>query len=268
MEPSRIFGVDFSGAQNAGAKIWIASAINRGDTLDIDAAFPAWELPGGSVQRAQAIDALRAFVVGQYDALFGLDFPFSLPRTLIQAETWDDFVSEFGARFPSDNDFLNGCRSITGGREYRRQTDKDANTPFCPYNLRLYKQTYYGIRDLLAPLVVGGNARILPFHPVFAGISSVIEICPASTLKQDQLYLSYKGNGEDHWHSRFKILSALEARGVSIASSDLHRRLLQDTEGDALDAVIAAYSTWQALRDGSLERPSEENDLLEGRVYF
>ena len=83
--------------------------------------------------------------------------PFSLPKDLIEAESWAEFLERFPERFRTETDFRESCTDsalrIGDRKELRRRTDIEAAAPFCAYNLRIYRQTYYGIRDLLGPLV-------------------------------------------------------------------------------------------------------------------
>ncbi len=57
----------------------------------------------------------------------------------------------------------------------------------------LFRQTYYGVLDLLKPLVRTKKASILPMQEAMPGLPRLIEICPASTLKAHNCYSSYKG---------------------------------------------------------------------------
>jgi hypothetical protein len=138
------------------------------------------------------------------------------------------------------------------------------------YNLRLYRQTYFGIRDVLHPLVRDHLACVLPMQRMLRGRPWVLEICPASTLKHCGLYLpGYKRGGDAGCAARERILEGLEATGsLDILSSDLRARVLSNRGGDALDSVIAALATFRALRDPALlvvERSAAY--ALEGYVY-
>ena len=88
------------------------------------------------------------------NAVFGLDFPFGLPISLVKEHAWDEFIMAFPSSFPNPDDFKKKCFSKAGNQELRRRTDCEAHTPFSPYNLRLYKQTYYGISKVLFPLIL------------------------------------------------------------------------------------------------------------------
>ncbi len=268
---STFYGVDFSGAVEAGKKIWIARAEQRDGRLHITSLTRACELPNGDKDRDSAYAALRKHVVSQPPALWGFDFPFSLHNHLIQRESWHDFAAKFADDYPTPESLYDKGRDAASELRAaklssRRAVDVAAKTPFPPHNLRLYRQTYHGIRDVLAPLA--RHANILPFNAHDPARPALLEICPASTLKHLALYKSYKGNKPDHISERRALIRAFDNKGVVIAESD-RERIIADNEGDALDAVIAAYCTFDAYRSGEIERVAEtlSTPHIEGYVY-
>jgi hypothetical protein len=264
----QVYGIDFSGARNAGKKIWIASGSIDRDVLRIENCRPAAEaLPGSRRDRDQCLSALQDFIASQGACAIGLDFPFGLPRDLVKEYgCWEDFVLSFPDRYSGPKEFQDCCKAA-GGRELKRATDRESQTPFSPYNLRLYRQTYYGIRCVLHPLVQNQLAYVLPMQSALPGKPWILEICPASTLKQEALYQPYKGRREAHRKAREHILREIEEKGLSIPA-ELQAEIAADREGDALDSVIAAFATFRALHDPASLVP-EDNDAykLEGYVY-
>jgi hypothetical protein len=89
-------------------------------------------------------------------------FPFGLPCVLVEVNRWEEFVLSFSNRYPGPKEFRDICWIAAGNRELKRDTDKVSQTPFSLYNRRLYRQTYYGIRDVLAPLARNQLACVLP----------------------------------------------------------------------------------------------------------
>jgi hypothetical protein len=257
----RVYGVDFSGARDAGKRIWLAGGMADGDVLRIDECVQAKDLPGSAANRDECLAALRAFIAGSGACAFGLDFPFGLPRALLKQQTWQDFVLAFPDEHPDAEAFRESCRQAAGGCELKRLTDREGKTPFSAYNLRLFRQTYYGIRDLLQPLVREGSACVRPMQRVEPDKPWILEICPASTLKREGLYLPGYKNREGGYSARVRILDGLEATGsLSVSSPDLRSMILNEPRGDALDSVVAAFATWRALRD-------DADYALEGFVY-
>ena len=250
-------------------KIWIASGAIVGDVLRLEDCRRAEVLPGSGRDRDRCLAALRHFISTQEACAVGLDFPFGLPSALVEANSWEQFVLSFGDRYSSAEQFKETCRAAARGRELRRVTDQESQTPLSPYNLRLYRQTYFGIRDVLAPLVRDRLACILPMQSAAPGRPWIFEVCPASTLKAVDLYLPYKGRGRERDVARARVLQRIEEIGaLLVPASTLRSTILGDRQGDALDSVIAASATFSALRN--LARSSvrrTEAYALEGYVY-
>ena len=268
MSPSVIHGVDFSGARDAGRRIWISSGLIDGGRLRITRTRPACELPGGSRSREAALGALRFFIQGERGGTVGLDFPFGLPRAVVPESTWKEFVLAFNGRYPSAEAFRVGCRGLSE-RELRRATDYEAQTPWAAWNWRLYRQTYYGIGGVLAPLVREERVRVLPMEAPDGGVPSLLEICPASTLRRLGLAGSpYKwGARLDGRAAREGILNRLIMdSGIALEPIPMERAA-HDPGGDALDSILAAVVAYGAVSSNGLTT-ADANGRLEGCVYF
>jgi hypothetical protein len=263
----RIIGVDFSGGAQAGQKIWLAVGRVEDNRLLIDECIRGAALPDSSRDRTRCLAALHAFIRSTGDALIGLDFPLSLPRALITEKRWEQFIRSFPARYVTPQDFRRVCFTAAHERELKRVTDIEAKTPFSPYNLRLYRQTYYGLRDVINPLVCERSACVLPLQPARSGVPRLIEICPASTLKRMKLYRPYKGKSIEQREARALIWRSLQREGVKLAGR-LKPIVLADPEGDALDSIIAAWATYRAQKmiDRGSDRTKPEY-RMEGYVY-
>jgi hypothetical protein len=250
-------------------RIWIATAVIADDSLRIEACYRASDLPGSATSRDQCLAALRGFVERQKTSVFGFDFPFGLPEALVKQHTWQDFVLCFREEHSSPEEFRRVCREATVGKELKRVTDQQSQTPFSPYNLRLYRQTYFGIRDLLHPLVRDGSGCVLPMQSMRPDRPWVLEVCPASTLKHEGLYRPYKGNTSERRAGRARILEALEAHSaLSAPSEPVRSEIVEDQGGDALDSVIAALATVRALSAPALLSADPHSPhALEGYVY-
>ncbi len=249
----RVYGVDFSGAKQAGSKIWLAQAVPYRRGIVVEACAPATEFLGCSADRDETLAALRRFIAGSESAAFGCDFPFSLPRELIAAESWSEFLAEFPSHFDSADEFRAWCLATAvetaGRKELKRRTDIEAKAPFSSYNLRIFRQTYYGIRDVLRPLVADNLVNVPPLHYSEDDAPWVMEVCPASTLKASGLYGSYK-DARGSVEARESILLALKDAGrVTFGDGHVRQRVLDDSQGDALDSVIAADATFRAVAD-------------------
>jgi hypothetical protein len=263
---TRVLGVDFSGASDAGRKIWIAEG-RRDDrgALEILSCVAAIDLPGGGKAPGEAVPALARHIAGLGEARVGCDFPFSLSRDLVKARSWRSFALRYAADFADADTFRGLMRAQQDTVEHKRMTDRIARTPFNAYNLRLYRQTWWGIAGVLRPLVAARAATIRPQQKLSPGKPVLIEVCAACTLKAIDLYPSYKGRGDSPRKARRRILEGLIERGALATPARRMRSLLLDNEGgDALDAVIGAIATGQA----DLSQEPDAHQRLEGRVYY
>jgi hypothetical protein len=199
----------------------------------------------------------------------GLDFPFGLPAVLVQDRTWEEFIEAFSSHYRTPQAFRETFREVAGGKELKRKSDGAKKAPFSAYNLRLYRQTYYGISEVLLPLVRDRLVCVLPMQEAQPGKPWMVEVCPASTLKAKNLYFSYKGREKQFAHARLRILEKIERTGaIRRISPSIAEAVLADREGDALDSVLAALSTFEVLRGGRLfDRALTASSAIEGYLY-
>lgn len=261
---TRILGIDFSGASDAGNKIWIAEGRKSAKPFRLDTLLPAAHLPGGSRQLEPAIAALRAYICSEAETIAGCDFPFSLPTSLVGAHNWTDFVALFPQRFTDPAAFHDRCHREADGHELKRLTDRIERTPFCSYNLRLYRQGWWGIAHLLHPLLAAKAIVVRPQQKLRAGRPVLIEVCPASSLRRWSCYSSYKGNETRHRRARRLIIERLIEFDLLLTPSPrFMRQLIENPGGDALDAIIAAIAAAKA----DISKAGSRVERLEGRVY-
>jgi hypothetical protein len=263
-----VYGVDFSGAKDAGKKIWIARGIIKENFLQITECFQAKDLPGSGGERERSLISLREFIRKQKDSIVGLDFPFGIPKALVEEESWKKFVLSFKNTYISPWEFRKDCKLAAAGKELKRFTDVEAKTPFSPYNLRLFRQTYFGIRDVLGPLIRNNEVCVQPMQKPLPDRAWILEICPASTLKRENLRTSYKKRGERYRNAKKGILKGIEKAGVQIIKeSGLRSIILNNQGGDALDSIIAAFATFRALQKGFIFDKNSPY-ALEGWIYW
>lgn len=241
-----LFGVDFSGAKSACYKIWISHGKVSGNRLGIVECYPLSEVDPNNLGREPCLRFLLGLICSSKSSIFGMDFPFGIPLPLMQGLGWNEFIRHFPELYTSEDEFRDRNRRLSGNVELKRATDKEVKAPFCVYNLRLYRQTYFGIRDIIRPLVISGAASILPMQSPRLDVPWVMEICPASALKKEGLYISYKGKGTKEQKSREHILDHLERKALDLPE-DIRDKALQNADGDALDSIIAAYSVFCVL---------------------
>ena len=269
--PSHIYGVDFSGAADAGKHIWIAEGQLVNDCLDITDCRSASEFLNCPPTREITITALVAFIESRRCAAFGFDFPFGLPKEMVDEGSWSAFVSSFSSRYPSLMDFDIDCHAASDGKEWKRVCDIETKAPFSPYNRRVISQTYYGIRDVLRPLVLAGKVNVPPIHPAASVLPYLLEVCPAGFLKATGLYKPpYKGPTRANYDARNIILKTLEnSRYITVSSPALRDTILSNNPGDALDSVVAAAIAANTVNDPEcIDAKSGDPYCVEGCIYI
>jgi hypothetical protein len=93
----------------------------------------------------------------------------------------------------------------------------------------------------------------------------LLEVCAACSLIRLDHYPSYKGRTQTHRKARAGILDLLISQGwLAPPKRSLRSLMLDNTGGDALDAVIGAVATNRA----DLARKPDRVDRLEGRVFY
>lgn len=269
--PVEVHGVDWSGAVDAGKHAWWATGRREGSRLRLDSVDRGEVLEGSGQDRDRFLEAVVGRIERLEQAAVGFDFPFGLPSALLNGGTWTKFVASFPSRFPTPEFFRSWCRERGGGRELKRVTDKVAKTPFAVYNLRLYRQTYFGIARVLAPLCTSGRAVAPPMQRLRSDVPWLLEVCPASTLKRLKLAKSYKGRSQQNENARHMIVDALREHDLLVVpSSGRVAAMVEDPGGDALDAVVAAIATARAVGDRQFPRttPWHEDYRHEAVVWF
>lgn len=264
---SNIYGIDFSGGKKAGKKIWISEALIDADTLLIQDCKNASDYLQVSTDRDAVLASLVSKVLTSgTSTVFALDFPFSIAESLVMEDSWEEFIMGF----PIDmdpRDWREDLMRQTNRKEIKRQTDFGINTPFNSFNLRIYMQTFFGISKFLYPLLRLNAIHVIPMGKVREGKPKVIEICPASTLKEYDLYIPYKGKEKRHFKNREVLLSFLDKEGV-IVPSDLKQSILDDTEGDGLDAILASFTAYRNIKNDTLHVPNRKYNSLGGHIYI
>jgi hypothetical protein len=269
---SRVLGVDFSGAGDAGRSIWLTEARHTPDGLVVDDCYRAADEWG--VDREPAHTGLRERATDF--AVVGLDFPFSLPQALLADHCggrWDGFVAWLAGDGPDDPDaFASTCRSSARGHTgdgtaaLRRETDL-RRAALCPYDARVQYQTFYGVRDVLGAFVDDPDVTVAPMQergssgPAAADADDadtrVVEVYPAATFGWLGLYREgYKGDRRDR--------RATNVDGIETCSVDLNGfREEYETTHDALDSLAAAVSAARSTTGD----PPRHGPRQEGHIY-
>lgn len=261
----KVAGVDFSGAQDAGRHIWIAEGVPEINGLKVESLKRGDKLPRSGVAINEAMCGLRDYLSDLKESIIGLDFPFSIPASLIEQSTWSEFIYDFSRKYQSPEEFRIDCQTKGKGKELKRSTDNEAKAPWSAYNLRLYRQTWTGIRHILAPLTSENRARVVPTQTPRDGIPILAETCPASFLKSVDLYIPYKGRTLGPKEARAKILTEITKRSYLMPIiNEMRGMVIEDSGGDALDAIIAAVCASRITEFS----PRSTAETMEARIYF
>lgn len=281
--PTRVYGVDFSGAQDAGRNIWLAEAVvtaetDGGDVFDGEGlrvvdCRPATEWFDGPADREAVLPALTAFLGGLGGGVaVGLDFPFGLPAPLVGVDDWETFLHRFPGCFSSPDELRRRCSERAellgddGKTKLFRATDEPLSA-LSPYDLRLQAQTFYGIRDVLRPLVTSDAVRVHPMQRPAPDKVSLLEVYPAGVLDELGLHhTKYKDGSDAGRERREEIVAGLGDAGVAI-DDDVRNRAIADDGGDALDALVAAVGTYRNTRDPNTLYTTDECRAIEGHIY-
>jgi len=253
----RFIGVDWSGASQAGRKVWAAAVYcsekNPPKLEFVRRPFVGFDAAGVATQFANWL-ASEPFVAAGLDFCFGVSrnhLVNSLPRTGPA-----DLGRWIAENYPTPQDFKAAL-----GREDKRVTDRKCGSPFAPTNLRMFRQAYWGLRALAK-----SKLPILPWGaPLAEGV--VVEILPAHIVKALCPNCRYKGTSSQAKLERQRLLAAIIAAvGITI-SADNEQTLLNDSEGDALDAVLAAMAAAAAKESGFAGVAADSATSGEGWIY-
>jgi hypothetical protein len=278
---SIIYGVDFSGARDAGSKIWIASAAVEagGNGLRIERCYPVADAIG-TTERAPALEYLREFIARERRAVIGLDFSFGVPRAVADAPDWRAFACDFTFENVEEmvDTYVTRAREYTDGeRTYLKRATDAATGASSPYGFVVVAQTLYGVRDVLRPLVCNERVSVLPMDDPSDSNDPdderpwLCEIYPAATLRDLGLpNEKYKNDGKypEARERRERIVAGLRDAGVTV-TDDIAATAIADAGGDALDSVVAALAVFRALDDGRLAAGTtpDERTGPEGHIY-
>ncbi|MDS0257910.1 DUF429 domain-containing protein [Haloarcula sp. S1CR25-12] len=261
-----VLGVDFSGASAAGEALWVTEATQTPVGVRIEECYRAADRWGRDRGDAHAglVDRITAADV----RTVGLDFPFSLPQTLLDAQCggeWSGFLSwvasEGGPADPAA--FSDACRHtaemIAGKRDIRRETDARRGA-LCPYTNRVRSMTYHGARDVLGRLAERADTAVVPMQDGTGAATSVCEVYPAATFGWLGAYREGYKNTDGARARREANVAAIEDCSVALAG---HRETYLANH-DALDSLAAAVSAAR-VDDGA--RPTPAGTREEGCIH-
>ena len=243
-------GVDFSGATTGGSGIRIATRVGDGEVSDL--------------RRVDRLALRRTILDGLEDGarhVWLIDAPFGIPRSTLEAcgieDSWEASV-RWLASYGDPREWRRAVRQQSR-KEPKRTADYASATPLASMNLRVFKQTWTAMVEVLSPLAAAG-VRVEPLAGPRGSSVVVAEGCPASLLKRaGDSAKGYKGREGTHRTRREEILRGASTRLGLRVSPDVARRCLDDDGGDDLDAVLLTIDPLVTVS------PSEAR--VEGWVY-
>ena len=243
-------GVDFSGADGGGSGIRLATRVPDEPVRRID-----------RLDRRGLRDRIMASCADGERHLWLIDAPFGIPlRTLRSCgveESWSASV-DWLASFGSPRDWRRAVRTVDR-KEPKREADVVASTPLASMNLRVFKQTWTAMVELLQPLVEAG-VRVDPMAGPLDARVVIGEGCPATVLKRrGDSAKGYKGAGQPPRDRREAILrQGIECWGLD-ATEAVFDRCHDDEGGDDLDALLLTLDPWHG--------PPTAAAMVEGWVW-
>jgi hypothetical protein len=235
-----LHGVDFSGADSGGAaKIRVISR---------DLAVPRQPITSaGRIDRRGLVRAILASAEDGRDHLWRVDAPMSIPAEIARefgvGPAWID-VARWMHSLGSPRLWRGEVRGLIR-REPRRACDHAMATPMSPLNLRVFKQTWTFVCEVLLPLAEQG-IRVEPCMPSASRVT-VTEGCPASVLAaKGWPKRGYKGVGDPPRRVREELVRRLAQEGVAIPVP-MGEEAIRDEEGDLLDAMLLVTPPFQSV---------------------
>jgi hypothetical protein len=306
-----VYGVDFSAAAaDAGRKTWIASGrAEEGVGLTVSDLRPLTEVAGlDGARREDALPALARWLRERDEsAVVGLDFPFGLPRFVLEETgngSWRSFISDFpesigagrgddggdggsGASDDGSEDdpvraFAERCVGLTErhgeGTYDKRRTDAAVGAR-SPYGFIADTIAFHGMRDVLAPAL--DEVRFAPMDRTAEGWRrgapagpTAVETYPAAVFERLGLHrTSYKGGDEESATRRRENAEGLTEAAAVVYKSEaaLTEAMVSNAGGDALDAVAAcvgAFAAWErGYETDAAAFDDPEAVALEGYIY-
>ncbi|HEX6320441.1 MAG TPA: DUF429 domain-containing protein, partial [Burkholderiales bacterium] len=244
----RIYGVDFTCAPRRAKPITVACALLEEDFLLIE-----------KLEKLESFEAFEAFLRRPGPWIGGFDFPFSLPRELVQdlgwPASWEGLVEHCSSLTRMElRSVLDAYRASrpAGSKYAHRATDLPAGSS-SPMKL---------VNPPVALMFHEGARRLLDAGLHLPGLNEkdtsrvALEAYPGLLVRR-QLGIreSYKADAKGEQTparkaARRKVVAALlAAQPMGICVSVNPKPLVDDGSGDLLDAVICAVqAAWAARR--------------------
>lgn len=261
--PSRgtVIGLCWSGREGAGNQIVAAKVELEPERARLTRLWrPFTDAPGRrDVRERFAPWVAEEMKWAEGKLVLGVDFALSLAEThlrqlglLRQALKGPDVLGKaLEERFLTEAaDFTEGSARLRDelGKDRSRVTDHYRAELYPPTSARTHRRTFFGLITL-ARL----TAAVPPWDPPRPGLATVVEVRPhhvARTLCGVGPHRDDKRDGTSRSSTRATILRTLRAAARLEFDMELAAPMVQDVEGDHLDAVLAAVGAAAAWAQG------------------
>ncbi len=242
----KIYGADFASAPSARKPITLAECIFFEENL--------LEVEG--VRALKSFSSFEAFIDNEGDWVAGIDFPFGLPRKLVNnlgwPESWEAYVQKISEMKKAEfGEVLRNYREARekGDKQHKRRTDDLAAScsPMMWYGVPVGKMLYEG-----APRLFRSKSCVLPFREPRAGRGVIVEAYPALVARKIIRSRPYKSDDkrkqtEDRRAAREEIMQNLNSASlrdhygfrIGMTAQSL-KALSQEGSADSLDALLCA----------------------------
>lgn len=267
-----LYGVDFSGGaetDRGNSKLWIAHLCQKTGVL---------ELLRGSENSFRRRDLSKK--IEKSNGIWILDFPFGISHGIMRSSninewtTWIEMCGNMHNEGKSMTDLRDQLRdkALGSGTTWStpRLVDTENGTTWFPLFEQLYRQTISGAAEVLFPILGSKRAAILPWNDCTANQAIVSEGFPGAVLRSD-LNMSptgYKGRQANRIDKRKSIVRILSEEFSLPLTNEQKKVLVDDYEGDAIDAVLLLLSAKKLenpeVRQEIRAKANDPNAVVEG----
>jgi hypothetical protein len=269
--PSVVYGIVYDGAEReSGGRTWVSRGVVTDGALSVDRCAPVEEWFDTTAESLGTPTLTKFLADLPSTAAAGLDFPFGLPAAVVAEESWAAFVHDLPSWCDSPDDLRRRCerrvRLTDGSSDARfRATDGPLST-MSPFAEPIVASTFYGLRDVLRPLVLSDSVRVPPMTTPRSDRPFVIEVYPTGTLVDLGLFDAVEDADGGRALGAETLDGLCEAADAEVAVADDVRESIP-ADPARLESVVAAYAVYRNSRTASALAVSDPQRLIEGQVF-
>ncbi len=242
-----IHGVDFTSRPSNRKPITVASAESH------------------RVVALRSFSSLDGFEAWLHSAtgVVGIDAPFGYPIELcidvFESRNWIEIASELSSFGPKDRIAPLAARVETfrnarppGDKEPKRLTDRESKSASA---MKFFQPPVGRMAARLLPILLRTTHNVLPVRPSSSPVT-IVEIYPAKWVRENGEGAAYKDR-PDSENARRALLGKTRFE----FSAEIEARVLNDKQGDMMDAIIACQQVADWLESGSPMRVDDQIQL-------